>query len=196
MDGGVDGGVDAVQDPAVDAGDAGEELDADASQLDLGDARDDPSPDTDPDLGELDAERDTEVEPGCEPTEIFEQWSCTAAGCHAPPVAAQVTFAMLNAFGRGLGSRGDGGRGHNRHHNVMVAFGPNVRAGVIGGLDSNLRASGIDPATGAAVQEGGIPVNATLEAAGYSLMRACGHSDQAVRDRLRAGAPVPAFLRG
>ncbi|MFT7622728.1 MAG: hypothetical protein ACI9WU_001903, partial [Myxococcota bacterium] len=106
----------------------------------------------------------------------------------------QVTFALLNVFGRNLQRNVHGGRGHNRNHGVMVAFGPGVRPGVIGEIDGNLQATGIDPMTGAAFESGGIDPEETREAAGRSLLVALGHSHPTVDSRVLPGPIVDAFL--
>jgi len=105
-----------------------------------------------------------------------------------------VTFALLNVFGRTLARNSQGGRNHNRHHGVMVAFGKGIRGGVIGGPGEDLRARGVDPVSGAPVADGGIPADATLEAAGRSLLSALGIPDEVAEERLRGGQVVQTFL--
>ena len=70
----------------------------------------------------------------------------------------RVSFAMLNVFGRTPQPNSRGGRNHNRHHNVMVAFGANINPGVYGGVADNGRCLPIDPTTGEGVTGAQIPV--------------------------------------
>ena len=96
----------------------------------------------------------------------------------------QVTFATLNVFGRRSYTNSRGGRDHNKDHAVMVAFGANVNGGLYGQMDSE----------GKAVAIGNIPIEQTMEAAGFSLARALGHSNQTVLSRIPEGRLVNAFL--
>jgi len=106
----------------------------------------------------------------------------------------QVTFAMMNVFGRTLQANGGGGRNHNRHHCVMVAFGPKTKGGVYGGLTADGRCLAIDPSTGAGRSDAAIAVNETMESAGKSLATALGHAPADVDNRIHGGRVVEAFV--
>ena len=96
----------------------------------------------------------------------------------------QVSFATMNVFGRRSYTNTRGGRDHNQHHAVMVAFGKNVQGGVYGGMNSEGQATAIN----------GIPPELTMEAAGFSMARALGHSNQVVQARIPNGQLVNSFL--
>jgi hypothetical protein len=104
-----------------------------------------------------------------------------------------VSFAMLNVFGRELTRNNGGGRNHNRHHGVMVAFGAGVRAGVYGGVDRDGRARAVDHASGEAREGGSIPAEETLESAGKSLALALGHDRDTIERRIQGGRFVEPF---
>jgi hypothetical protein len=87
----------------------------------------------------------------------------------------QVSFGLLNVFGRELQRNSQGGRNHNRSHGVLVMFGAGVRGGVFGGVSGDGRALSID----------GIGADETLEAAGATLAVAMGHSAEVVGARVR-----------
>ena len=106
----------------------------------------------------------------------------------------QVTFAMLNVFGRTLNRNFRGGRDHNRHHGVMVAFGANVKGGVYGGVDTNGRCRRINPNNGRATNNGGIAEGDTLGTAGKSLLAAMGHTRAEIDDRIRRGQILAPFI--
>jgi len=111
-------------------------------------------------------------------------------------VQDDVTFALLNVFGRTPQPNAAGGRNHNRHHNVMVAFGSKIQGGVYGGVSENGRSKSIDPVTGQGVAgNNGIGVEQTLEAAGKSLARALNHDEQTVDSRIYGGQLITPFLK-
>ena len=112
----------------------------------------------------------------------------------ASGLSEHVTFATMNVFGRTLNRNGSGGRNHNRKHAVMAAFGPNIRAGVYGGV-INRECSGIDPITGAASESGGIAPEQTMESMGKSLAVAMGHSRESVNVRIRGGQVIESLIR-
>lgn len=89
----------------------------------------------------------------------------------------QVTFANLFVFQRPLTRGNFGGRGHYGDDNCMVAFGPNLPAGIHGGLDANLKAGPID----------NVPVDETLAAVGKTFACACGVPANALEDRILGG---------
>lgn len=106
----------------------------------------------------------------------------------------EVTFAMLNVFGRTLARNRSGGRDHNRHHGVMVSFGTGVKGGVYGGVNSNGRCRRINPNNGRPVNNGGIAEGDTLGTAGKSLLAAMGHNQAEIDDRIRRGRVLNPFL--
>ena len=107
----------------------------------------------------------------------------------------QVSFAMLNVFGRTFQRNSQGGRNHNRYHGVMVAFGSGIKGGVYGGVTSEGRAMNIDPVSGEARDQGGISSELALEAAGVSLAQSMGYTEEQVNSRLQGGEVIQAFLR-
>ena len=96
-----------------------------------------------------------------------------------------VSFATMNVFGRRAYRNSRGGRDHNQHHAVMIAFGSKVNGGVYGSMDSEGRATDI----------GGIPVDRTMESAAASMARALGHNEMQVRGRIPTGEVVNEFFR-
>ncbi|MEE2645377.1 MAG: DUF1501 domain-containing protein [Myxococcota bacterium] len=106
-----------------------------------------------------------------------------------------VSFALLNVFGRKFQRNNQGGRNHNRHHGVMIAFGAAIQGGVYGGVTGEGQALPIDPESGAGREGASVPVEETLEAAGRSLLAALGHSRETVERRIQGGAIVSPFLR-
>lgn len=111
----------------------------------------------------------------------------TAAG-----LKDSVTFAMFNVFGRSLGH--DDGRSHNPHHNVMLMFGPHVKAGVAGGLDKDLRSTSFDPSTGKSMAGAAITAELGAAAAGITLMHALGIDPLRAKARIPEGIPIDALL--
>jgi hypothetical protein len=103
-----------------------------------------------------------------------------------------VTFALFNIFGRTLAATN--GRSHNPDHNVLVMFGPNVKGGVAGGLDEELRASAFDPASGEASPDGLVTPTDSAAAAGATLMRATGVDPARVAARIPSGTTISALL--
>ena len=113
---------------------------------------------------------------------ISELWS----RLKAIGIQDEVTFATMNVFGRRSYLNGRGGRDHNQHHTVMVAFGANIKGGVYGSMNGEGRATAI----------GDVGIGETMEAAGVSLARGLGHSSEVVNERLPGGRAIGAFLRG
>ena len=121
---------------------------------------------------------------------IRELWSLLGTANHRE----RVSFAMLNVFGRTFNRNSQGGRNHNRYHGVMVAFGSKIKGGVYGGVNSDGRAMNIDPVTGEAREQGGISAELALEAAGTSLARSMGYSEEQVSSRIQGGELIQSFL--
>ena len=107
-----------------------------------------------------------------------------------------VIVSTLNVFGRTLRNQGSGkGRDHNLNHHVMAITGPNVRGGVMGGIEpsgNDYGASGIDSQTGA--KGGDIDVNDTLESAAKTLGRALGIGQDRLEERIDGGKVIDAAL--
>ena len=105
-----------------------------------------------------------------------------------------VTFAMMNVFGRRLYRNGRGGRDHNRHHSVMVAFGRQINGGAYGGLDGEGRCRHIRLNNGRPTNRGGIAPEESLASAGKTLLKAMGHRNQAINQRISAGRILNPFV--
>jgi hypothetical protein len=112
----------------------------------------------------------------------------------------RVTFAACNVFGRTLKKLGLAGRDHWGSHHCTVMIGPNVRGGVVGGLEPKAQdyyATGIDSASGRpAPGSGDIPFVETLAAMGKTLGRAVGLPAAALDEQIRGGKVVSAALTG
>ncbi len=106
-----------------------------------------------------------------------------------------VSFAMLNVFGRTFRPNNRGGRDHNRHHGVMVAFGPHVQGGVYGGVNSNGQCRNIRPGNGRPTNSGGISAEDTMQTAGKSMAAALGVPNNVLNDRIQGGRVLRPFLR-
>lgn len=106
----------------------------------------------------------------------------------------EVTFAMLNVFGRNFHTNSRGGRDHNRHHGVMVAFGRHINGGVYGGVTGEGRCRNIRPRDGRPVNNGGISADDTLASAGRSLAAALGHTNAEINQRIQGGQILNPFL--
>jgi len=103
----------------------------------------------------------------------------------------EVTFGMLNVFGRRLDQTD--GRDHNRDHNLLWMAGPHVRGGVVGGVDVSQKARGFDLETGLA-SDSGVAAGDTLPVAGATLMAAAGVSDARLAERMPGIPSVAAAL--
>ena len=99
----------------------------------------------------------------------------------------EVTFAMLNVFGRNFHTNSRGGRDHNRHHGVMVAFGRHINGGVYGGVTGEGHCRNIRPRDGRPVNNGGISADDTLASAGRSLAAALGHTNAEINHAFTEG---------
>jgi hypothetical protein len=98
-------------------------------------------------------------------------------------LAGNVTFSMLNVFGRTLNNTGtseaQNGRDHFGNHCVSVMIGKNVAPSVIGGIGlasdgQTLQANGIVSSTGAGSATGDINANDTHAAQAMTLCAALG----------------------
>jgi len=106
----------------------------------------------------------------------------------------QVTFCLLNLFGRTMGPNWTDGRGHNADHHTALLIGKHVRGSVIGGLDGTNTASAIDSGSGTASGGGDIPYSETFSAFGKTLVRACGVPQADADAMVTGGKTVPAAL--
>jgi hypothetical protein len=112
----------------------------------------------------------------------------------------QVTFAMMNVFGRTMiASKNTNGRGHNDTHHVSVLIGPKIKGGVIGGVAQPKAGAGyaalpIVSATGAGSTSGDVPFNATFGAMGQTLATAVGLSPATIAANVLAGTVIEAAL--
>jgi hypothetical protein len=121
-------------------------------------------------------------------------------------LASNVTFSMLNVFGRTLNNtstcEGQAGRDHSGNHCVSVMIGKNVLPTVIGGIGlasdgATLQAVGIDSSTGAGDTAGDINVNDTHVAQAMTLCAALGIPQSVWTSDFVAGTtakPVPAAV--
>lgn len=111
----------------------------------------------------------------------------------------QVSFCMLNVFGRSLVRPERNGREHNGEHAVSLLIGANVRGGVVGGVAPKdaakpYFAQAFDSATGSPNAGGDVPFTDTLSSCGKTLLAAVGMSDAEADDALRGGKVVTAAL--
>lgn len=111
----------------------------------------------------------------------------------------QVTFCMLNVFGRTLNEPNLAGRNHNDGHAVSLVSGANVRGGVVGGVarlgsTSAFRALNIDSATGAGSAAGDVTYQDSLASYGKTLAAAAGLDDKTVDNAFRRGTRVVGAL--
>ena len=110
----------------------------------------------------------------------------------------QVSFAMINVFGRTLSAaRGNGnGRNHHGDHHCTVLIGKPFKGSIVGGVEpanNDYRAMSLDSKSGAAVAggSGDVPFSETLSALGKTLGAGCG-VDPAVLDGNILGGKVVA----
>jgi hypothetical protein len=112
----------------------------------------------------------------------------------------QVTFAMMNVFGRTMVAKDvANGRQHNDGHHVTVMIGPRIRPSVIGGValpsgGKEYQATGIDSKTGKGAASGDITYRSTFGAMGQTLAAAVGLSTDTIKKNVLTGAVVPAAL--
>jgi hypothetical protein len=114
----------------------------------------------------------------------------------------QVTFAMMNVFGRTMIAKDVGqGRQHNDGHHVTVMIGSRIKSSVIGGVapsapGKEYRALAIDSKTGKGSASGDIVYGSTFGAMGQTLAAAVGLSKDTIGTNVLTGAVVPAALTG
>ncbi len=116
----------------------------------------------------------------------------------------QVTFAMMNVFGRTMQAKDvANGRQHNDGHHVTVLVGAGIKASVIGGVaqpgaGKEYQAMRIDSATGKGVgpTAGDIDFGSTFGAMGQTLAAAVGLPDATIQTNVLNGKPIAAALVG
>jgi hypothetical protein len=92
----------------------------------------------------------------------------------------QVTFAMMNVFGRTMQAKDvANGRQHNDAHHVSLLIGSGVKSSVVGGVyqteaGKEYRANDIDSATGKGMKGADVPFSETFGAMGKTLAAAVG----------------------
>jgi hypothetical protein len=112
----------------------------------------------------------------------------------------QVTFAMMNVFGRTMIAKDSAnGRQHNEGHHVTLMIGPKIKSSVIGGVaqpaaGKEYQALRIDSATGKGSASGDIEYRATFGAMGQTLATAVGLSSDTIKKNILTGAPIAAAL--
>jgi hypothetical protein len=108
----------------------------------------------------------------------------------------QVTFAMMNVFGRTLTLRQQG-RAHHADHHVSVLIGKGIRPGVVGGLaplGPDFGATDIDSASGRSAPGGDIPVVDSMSAMAKTLGSALGIDPAELDANIDGGKIVTAAL--
>ena len=112
----------------------------------------------------------------------------------------QVTFAMMNVFGRTMQAKDvANGRQHNDGHHVTLMVGAGLKSSVIGGVSQpaagkEYRATDIDSATGKAMPGGDITFGTTFAAMGRTLAAAVGLPDATIEANFVNGKVIRAAL--
>ena len=112
----------------------------------------------------------------------------------------KTIISSLNTFGRTLKRNATGGRNHNGRHHTMFVIGTNIKPGVIGGIEpeNNNRdfiASAFSSTTGLTTGSTDIPYDETLVAAGKTLSKALGISEERINQRFDGGKIISAALK-
>ena len=114
----------------------------------------------------------------------------------------QVTFAMMNVFGRTMQAKDvANGRQHNDGHHVSLLIGPGLKSSVVGGVaqpeaSKEYRAMNIDSATGKGAASGDITFTSTFGAMGKTLAAAVGLPDATIEANVLNGKVVKSALAG
>ncbi|HEX3777031.1 MAG TPA: hypothetical protein VHV51_21305 [Polyangiaceae bacterium] len=114
----------------------------------------------------------------------------------------QVTFAMMNVFGRTMQAKDvANGRQHNDGHHVTVMIGSKLKASVIGGVaqpaaGKEYQAMSIDSKSGKGSTSGDIAYNATFGAMGQTLAAAVGLTGDTIPNNVLSGAVMNTALAG
>ncbi|MEM6732595.1 MAG: DUF1501 domain-containing protein, partial [Myxococcota bacterium] len=110
----------------------------------------------------------------------------------------EVVVASMNVFGRtmSLQRKGLNGRDHNPNHHCMLIHGPNIRGGVVGGIEAfgrDFAAAPFDASTGA-IDESGVPRSESYEAAAKTLGCAVGVAESRLDELIIGGRPATSIL--
>ena len=114
----------------------------------------------------------------------------------------QVTFAMMNVFGRTMQAKDvANGRQHNDGHHVSLLIGSGLKSSVVGGVaqpaaGKEYQAMSIDSATGKAAASGDITFTYTFGAMGKTLAAAVGLPDATIEANVLNGKVVKSALAG
>ncbi len=113
----------------------------------------------------------------------------------------QVTFAMMNVFGRTMQAKDvANGRQHNDGHHVSLLIGSGIKASVVGGVaqpaaGKEYRATDIDSASGKAAPSGGdVSYSASFGAMGKTLAAAVGLPDATIDPNVLTGKVIKSAL--
>jgi hypothetical protein len=112
----------------------------------------------------------------------------------------QVTFAMMNVFGRTMiAGANTNGRQHNNLHHMSLLIGPRINGSVVGGVapsapGKEYQAVAIDSATGTGSASGDIAFLDTFGAMGKTLATAVGLPSATVDVNILSGKAVAAAI--
>jgi len=121
----------------------------------------------------------------------------------AAQLQERVVFATMNVFGRTLLRNNTGGRNHLGDHHAMLAFGPTIKGGVIGGLEpsyknngkqKDFRATGINSTSGVSDNSSDISASETLVSVGKTLSKAIGIPEERISKRIDGGKIIGGAL--
>lgn len=105
----------------------------------------------------------------------------------------QVTFALLNAFGRTFEDAV--GRTHHGGDNLAMVFGPAIQAGVYGSLSSDGKAVAFDGNSGQSSPSGTINADNGFASVGRTIGAACGIAEKDLDEHIPASKTITAMLR-
>ena len=113
----------------------------------------------------------------------------------------RVNFSNLNTFGRTLVRNSNGGRNHNKNQHSMFIYGSNINPGIIGDLEAVYKRSEVDDVasmpinseTGTSVNPD-IPLEQTLAAAGKTLAKSIGISQEVIDKRIIGGKVISPII--
>jgi hypothetical protein len=122
------------------------------------------------------------------------------AALSASSLSEQVTFAMMNVFGRTMvASDVANGRQHNDGHHVTLMIGPKLKASVIGGVaprtsGGEYAATAIDSKTGLGSASGDVSFENTFGAMGKTLAAAVGLPSDVIESNVLTGSVIQSAL--
>lgn len=125
-------------------------------------------------------------------------------GLAAANLQDNVTFAMMNVFGRTMiaaNNANANGRQHNADHHCTLMIGSGIRGGVVGGVaqpaaGQEYQALPIDSSTGQGSSSGDVAFTSTFGAMGQTLAAACGLSQATISNNIVAGTAIKPALAG